>query len=126
MLCASIFHYGQYTVGEAKQAMPTPGIPVRHVSAARHCVRGRRPDLRERLRAVPGVETLLPALEGLPPAYLVGGAARDLLRGEQALDLDVAVEGDGVLAAQEIARRAGRAPPPATSASARPRWPPSA
>ena len=64
-------------------------------------------DLRERLRAVPGVEPLLPALEGLPPAYLVGGAARDLLRGERALDLDVAVEGDGVLAAQEIARRLG-------------------
>ena len=63
--------------------------------------------LRERVRAVSGAELLLPALEGLPPAYLVGGAARDLLRGERALDLDVAVEGDGVLAAQEIARRVG-------------------
>ena len=64
-------------------------------------------DLRERLRAVPGAELLLPALDGLPPAYLVGGAARDLLRGERSLDLDVAVEGDGVLAAQEVARRLG-------------------
>ena len=64
-------------------------------------------DLRERLRAVPGVEPLLPALEGLPPAYLVGGAARDLVRGQRSLDLDVAIEGDGVLAAQEIARRLG-------------------
>ncbi len=64
-------------------------------------------DLRERLRAVPGVESLLSALEGLPPVYLVGGAARDLVRGERALDLDVAVEGNGVLAAQEIARRLG-------------------
>jgi tRNA nucleotidyltransferase (CCA-adding enzyme) len=64
-------------------------------------------DLRERLRAVPGMETLLPALDGLPPVYLVGGAVRDLLRGERGVDVDVAVEGDGVLAAQEIARRVG-------------------
>ena len=31
--------------------------------------------------ACPGMERLLPALEGLPPTYLVGGAVRDLLRG---------------------------------------------
>ncbi len=29
VLCASIFHYGQYTVGEAKGAMRAAGIPVR-------------------------------------------------------------------------------------------------
>jgi cyclase len=29
VLCASIFHYGQYTVGEAKAAMASAGIPVR-------------------------------------------------------------------------------------------------
>ena len=29
VLCASIFHYGQYTVGEAKQRMHAAGIPVR-------------------------------------------------------------------------------------------------
>jgi imidazole glycerol-phosphate synthase subunit HisF len=29
VLCASIFHYGQYTVGEAKQHMRAAGIPVR-------------------------------------------------------------------------------------------------
>jgi hypothetical protein len=33
-------------------------------------------DLRERIRRLPGMERLLPALEGLPPAYLVGGAAQ--------------------------------------------------
>ena len=38
--------------------------------------------LRERVRRLPGMERLLPALEGLPPAYLVGGAVRDLLLGE--------------------------------------------
>lgn len=54
---------------------------------------------------MPGVERLLPALEGLAPAYLVGGAPRDLIRGARALDLDVAIEGDGVIAAAELARR---------------------
>ena len=29
VLCASIFHYGQYTVGQAKQRMAAAGIPVR-------------------------------------------------------------------------------------------------
>jgi cyclase len=29
VLCASIFHYGQYTVAEAKAAMSAAGIPVR-------------------------------------------------------------------------------------------------
>lgn len=62
-------------------------------------------ELRERVRAAPGVERVLAAVEGLPPAYLVGGMPRDLLRGELAADLDVAIEGDGVTAAQEIARR---------------------
>ncbi|MBA2505664.1 MAG: imidazole glycerol phosphate synthase subunit HisF [Thermoleophilaceae bacterium] len=31
VLCASIFHYGQYTVGEAKRRMTEAGIPVRDV-----------------------------------------------------------------------------------------------
>jgi imidazole glycerol-phosphate synthase subunit HisF len=29
VLCASIFHYGKHTVGEAKQSMRAAGIPVR-------------------------------------------------------------------------------------------------
>jgi cyclase len=29
VLCASIFHYGQYTVAEAKAALSAAGIPVR-------------------------------------------------------------------------------------------------
>ena len=37
---------------------------------------------------LPGMDRLLPALEGLPPAYLVGGAVRDLLLGADSVDLD--------------------------------------
>ena len=64
-------------------------------------------DLRERVRRVPGIERLLPALEGLPRAYLVGGAVRDLLRGDTPVDVDIAVEGDARSVARAIAERLG-------------------
>lgn len=64
-------------------------------------------DLRDRLSARAELDALLPALGGLVPSYLVGGAVRDLLRGEAAVDLDVAVEGDAVIVARELARRLG-------------------
>jgi tRNA nucleotidyltransferase (CCA-adding enzyme) len=64
-------------------------------------------ELRERVRRLPGMERLLPALEGLPPAYLVGGAVRDLLRGARAVDLDIAVEGDARSVARALAERLG-------------------
>jgi tRNA nucleotidyltransferase (CCA-adding enzyme) len=67
----------------------------------------RHVELRERIRRVPGIERLLPALVGLPPAYLVGGAVRDLLRGADAVDLDVAVEGDARVVARALAERLG-------------------
>src|SRR3982750_2045550 len=53
------------------------------------------------------MERLLPALEGLPPAFLVGGAVRDLLLGRSTVDLDVAIEGDARAVARELARRLG-------------------
>jgi tRNA nucleotidyltransferase (CCA-adding enzyme) len=64
-------------------------------------------DLRERVRRVPGMERLLPALDGLPPAYLVGGGVRDLLRGADPVDVDIAVEGDARSAARAVADRLG-------------------
>ncbi len=64
-------------------------------------------ELRERVRRLPGMERLLPALEGLPPAYLVGGGVRDLLRGARAVDLDIAVEGDARSVARALAERLG-------------------
>jgi tRNA nucleotidyltransferase (CCA-adding enzyme) len=53
------------------------------------------------------MERLLPALEGLPPAHLVGGAVRDLLRGADPVDVDIAVEGDARSAARAVADRLG-------------------
>jgi tRNA nucleotidyltransferase (CCA-adding enzyme) len=53
------------------------------------------------------MDVLLPALGGLAPAYLVGGAVRDLLRGERGVDLDVAVEDDATAIARAVAVRVG-------------------
>src|SRR5947207_15937771 len=53
------------------------------------------------------LRALLPALEGLPRAYLVGGAVRDHLRGAEPVDLDVAVEGDAGKVAATVAARLG-------------------
>lgn len=65
-------------------------------------------DLRARLTALPGLEALLPALAGLDvPCYLVGGAVRDVLRGERSVDVDVAIEGDAPAAARALAGRLG-------------------
>jgi tRNA nucleotidyltransferase (CCA-adding enzyme) len=54
---------------------------------------------------IPGIDRLAPALDGLPPAFLVGGAVRDLLLGRTTVDLDVAIEGDARAVARELARR---------------------
>ena len=62
-------------------------------------------ELRERIRALPGMDRLLPALEGLAPAYLVGGAVRDLMLGALSPDLDVAVEGDARAVARAVGER---------------------
>jgi tRNA nucleotidyltransferase (CCA-adding enzyme) len=64
-------------------------------------------DLTERLRALRGVDVLLPALDGLDPCYLVGGAVRDLLLGSAPVDVDVdvAVEGDAHAVARALAER---------------------
>src|SRR5918995_5735564 len=49
--------------------------------------------LPERVEALPGIDALREVAERLP-AYLVGGAVRDLLLGLEGGDLDVAIEGD--------------------------------
>jgi tRNA nucleotidyltransferase (CCA-adding enzyme) len=65
-------------------------------------------DLRERLRATPAVGQLLPALEDLPPVYLVGGWVRVLLGiDDHHGHVDLAVEGDARGAARTLAARLG-------------------
>ncbi|HET8673550.1 MAG TPA: hypothetical protein VFL87_07940, partial [Thermoleophilaceae bacterium] len=64
-------------------------------------------ELAERLHSIPGMERLLPALDGLDPAFLVGGAVRDLMLGRHSVDIDVTIEGDARTAARELASRLG-------------------
>ena len=64
-------------------------------------------DLRARIEALVGVGPVLPVLERGAPAYLVGGAVRDLLRGETTRDIDVAVEGPADPVARALAARLG-------------------
>jgi tRNA nucleotidyltransferase (CCA-adding enzyme) len=56
----------------------------------------------ERVAALPGLDRIRDAAAE-QPAYLVGGAVRDLLLGRERTDLDVVVEGDAV----ELADRLG-------------------
>jgi tRNA nucleotidyltransferase (CCA-adding enzyme) len=39
------------------------------------------------------------------PAYLVGGCLRDLMLGDKNFDLDIAVEGDGIFFAEQLAKK---------------------
>jgi tRNA nucleotidyltransferase (CCA-adding enzyme) len=62
-----------------------------------------QPELIDRLRALPGMERVLPALQGPEPCFLVGGAVRDLMLGETSVDVDVAVEGHAEAVALRLA-----------------------
>jgi tRNA nucleotidyltransferase (CCA-adding enzyme) len=57
--------------------------------------------LRELVAELPGVERIA-AAAGETPAYLVGGAVRDLLLGRERTDLDVVVEGDAAALAADL------------------------
>jgi tRNA nucleotidyltransferase (CCA-adding enzyme) len=56
-----------------------------------------------------GVDGLLLQIQavaaGVRGVYLVGGAVRDLLLGEPGFDVDIAVEGDGIAFAEDLAER---------------------
>ncbi len=58
-----------------------------------------------------GLDELLAEVQAVAAAYrgayLVGGAVRDLLLGEPVSDIDIAVEGDGIEFARELAARLG-------------------
>ncbi len=66
------------------------------------------PNLASRLTEL-GLDDLLEDVQavatGYAGVYLVGGAVRDLLLRERTFDIDLAVEGDGIAFAEELARR---------------------
>src|SRR5436190_4816703 len=67
--------------------------------------------VRERLGEIERLVQVLPAIERVAaahdPVYLVGGAVRDVLLGEQSLDLDLMVEGDALAFAEALAAELG-------------------
>ena len=67
--------------------------------------------VRERLDTIERLREVLPAIAAAAApeegVYLVGGAVRDVLLGEQSLDLDVMVEGDAIDLARRLARELG-------------------
>src|ERR671914_88384 len=89
--------------GSRRSLKPDPADRVAALIRLR-AVHASTTELRERVRRLPGIERLLPALEGLPPAYLVGGTVRDLLLERLAAGhLDLAIEGS----ARSVARALG-------------------
>jgi tRNA nucleotidyltransferase (CCA-adding enzyme) len=58
--------------------------------------------LLHRLQELEAGRILLAGLPSEPPVYLVGGAVRDLLRGQQPSELDLVLEGDAVALARRI------------------------
>ena len=60
------------------------------------------PELLRRLQEQEAGRTLLARLPSDPRVHLVGGAVRDLLRGEQPRELDLVLEGDAVALARRI------------------------
>ena len=58
-------------------------------------------------RLQPAFEAIAAAGEGYDGVYLVGGTVRDILLGEASFDVDVAVEGDAIELAEQIAGELG-------------------
>jgi len=93
------------------EALPRAGAALDHRMAASRPLRqniGRklREALPEWVRPVlEAVKELSP--EGNPPVYLVGGAVRDLLLEREIDDVDLVVEGDGILLAEGLASMLG-------------------
>ena len=106
-LCASIFHYGQYTIPQAKKYLDAAGIAVRASEAAgvsgTHAIRGTE-EVIERLGSLPGGPELLAQAGRREDIALVGGAVRDLLLGAWPRELDVTVASDSAGLARALAR----------------------
>jgi tRNA nucleotidyltransferase (CCA-adding enzyme) len=73
--------------------------PTPHAEAT-EAVRMRLAEIERLQQILPAVKTVAAAYEGV---YLVGGAVRDVLLGEQSLDLDLMIEGDAIAFARDLA-----------------------
>jgi len=58
-------------------------------------------------RLQPVFEAIAAASEGVDGVYLVGGTVRDILLGEPSFDVDIAVEGDAIALARQVAQALG-------------------
>ncbi len=77
---------------------PEPEVSHDVVNLAGQLAELREADLLRRIQVAAG---------GLRGVYLVGGAVRDIILGEPGIDIDIAVEGDGIAFAKELAKRLG-------------------
>jgi tRNA nucleotidyltransferase (CCA-adding enzyme) len=97
---------GVVTRGDVLRALHEPGAlerpaPSDEVSAA---VRARLGEIERLAHVLPAIHAVAPGYAGV---YLVGGAVRDVLLGEQSLDLDLMVEGDAIDFARRLATELG-------------------
>ena len=98
--------HGVVTRGDLLRALHEPAALERPAAGPRGD-RGRArapPHDRAAADVLPAIVAAAAPEEGV---YLVGGAVRDVLLGEQSLDLDVMVEGDAIDLARRLARELG-------------------
>jgi tRNA nucleotidyltransferase (CCA-adding enzyme) len=97
---------GVVTGGDVLRALHEPVAverPAPHKEAT-EAVRARLGEIERLQQILPAVEAVASSYEGV---YLVGGAVRDVLLGEQSLDLDLMIEGDALSFARDLARELG-------------------
>jgi tRNA nucleotidyltransferase (CCA-adding enzyme) len=97
---------GVITGGDVLRALREPVAleQARPQPEASEAVRARLGQIERLTRILPAVQRVAPAYDGV---YLVGGAVRDVLLGEQSLDLDLMVEGDAIAFAADLAQELG-------------------
>jgi tRNA nucleotidyltransferase (CCA-adding enzyme) len=97
---------GVVTGGDVLRALHEPIVlerPVPHEEATR-AVRDRLGEITRLQQILSAIQAVAPPYEGV---YLVGGAVRDVLLGEQSLDLDLMIEGDALAFARDLAKEFG-------------------
>jgi tRNA nucleotidyltransferase (CCA-adding enzyme) len=97
---------GVVTGGDVLRALHEPTMLERPApdEEATEAVRARLGSIERLGEVLPAIQRVAALYDGV---YLVGGAVRDVLLGEQSLDLDLMVEGDALSFAQELARELG-------------------